>query len=81
LSSLKLAACGLLLVAVMLSQHLRGCRNPPPLMDQLSRNVSFSITASAYWYACNHNWSQIHWDRINNKWQTTQTCLHHPDII
>jgi len=27
-------ACCLRLVAVMLSQHLRGCRNPPPLMDQ-----------------------------------------------
>ena len=24
------------------------------LLDQLSRNVAFSITASAYCYACNH---------------------------
>jgi hypothetical protein len=24
-------------------------------IDQLSRNVAFSITASAYCYACNHN--------------------------
>jgi len=32
-------------VAVMLSQHLRGCRNPPPLMDQslhTSRSMDYS---------------------------------------
>jgi len=27
------------------------------------------------------SWSQIHWDRTNNKWKTTHICSHHPDII
>jgi len=76
---LKLAACGP--AKLNARRTYNKVHAGPP--DQLSRNVAFSITASACCYACNHNWSQDQLTPVfitpdlqsTDNWSRDQGCL------